>query len=144
MISTPKIYKGPSFGFKSVLAIGANLLLLTVLTESVKIYSGVASAVNVFYYFMYRSEMNYFILNDDRVVIKNQWRWNFKREILYNNIKSAGTSYFPNSGSHLELVTKENKELSFNCSNVGYKKLVLLIDDLQQRIPSLVVVKDKF
>ncbi|NBW35624.1 MAG: hypothetical protein EBR30_11535 [Cytophagia bacterium] len=90
--------------------------------------------VNLIYYLLYRNEMNYFFLTEDSIVVKNEWRPKFVRKIPYIKIKSVGTYQILSNGPTLELVLTDGSIVSFNCSNVGGKKITSLVSELSKQI----------
>lgn len=134
---TMHLFKGPDLRVGTIIMIIVNAAFLPVAFSNPLVYFGTAIAANALYYFLYRDDMNYFKLTNDRVIVKNTWRRNFHREILFKDIKAVGTNAILYGGLHLEFANKENKALRFNCANVGFKRVTLLIEVLFKNIPDL-------
>lgn len=135
METNVRIFKGANLGFTTILLIGMNLFFLfRMRAHNFLIYVAGLALVNLVYYLLYRNEMNYFLLTGNSIVVKNKWRLDFEREIPYKKIKSAGTYQILSNGPTLELVLTDDRIVSFNCSNIGAKKVETLVSELTGRI----------
>lgn len=128
------VFKGPKFGFSFFLMAGLNLLLLIKPSENLAIYIAGIIFLNVFFYYALRAKMNYFIVEEDRLIVKNSWRPNFVKEIPYKSIHFVDKAYLIREGLHLALATSDNPGLRISCSNLGNKKTDELVTILLQKI----------
>jgi hypothetical protein len=135
MKTNVRTFKGPDFGITTILMICINLFLIFgMLTHNFLLYLAGVGLINLTYYLIYRNGMNYFLLTEDSLVVKNKWRLKFERRIPYEKIKSIGTYQILSNGPTLELIQTDDSVLSFNYSNVGEKKIRHLVSELTGRI----------
>jgi hypothetical protein len=135
METNVRIFKGPNLGFTTILLIAMNLVFLFGMRAgNFLIYGAGLGLVNLTYYLLYRNGMNYFLLTENSIVVKNKWRLGFEREIPYKKIKSANTYQMLSNGPTLELVLTDDRVQSFSCSNIGAKKVETLVAELTGKI----------
>jgi hypothetical protein len=130
-----RTFKGSNFGLTTILLICINLLLIFgMLTHHFLVYLAGIVPINIIYYLIYRNGMNYFLLTEDSLVVKNKWRLKFENKIPYEKIKSVGTYQILSNGPTLELIKTDDSVLTFNYSNVGEKKIRHLVSELTEKI----------
>jgi hypothetical protein len=128
-----KTYKGAAFGTNIILAIFANLILLTMLSVNIGWYLLGLVFINLYLYFANRSDMHIFILTEDKLIVKNRWRPKFKEEISYDKMKSAAYGVLL-TNPYIHIETTETKTFTFGCRSIGYKDANELVEDLKKRI----------
>jgi len=124
-------YKGPLIGFADIF-IAAIIMALFFLPVGGGWLTQVIGrlVVIVFFYFGTRPKKNYFILLEDKLVVKNSWRPFYKLEIPLKEIRFVDKGTIVDQGLCLALATDNDPGMRIPCSNLGYAKTERLIDDL--------------
>jgi hypothetical protein len=131
-----RTYRGPTFGFHFAVIILLNLMLASFVVGDIVIYLTGAASINLFYFFYYRREMNYFALTANELIVRNPWRGGFQRTIKLSDIQSVKWFKAWDSGPYLVVTTREGKQHGFDGGNLGFDKMILLVDDLNEKIES--------